>query len=74
MPILPGIEVELVPYCHTGCLKKTVPRLSSCCGGAVNSIISGFKQLHRSDFKLELLEIDGNALFEVTIYFAFSLS
>ena len=37
----------------TGCPKKTVSRLSSCCGGAVDSIISVYTQLHRSGFNYE---------------------
>ena len=38
---------------HTGCPKKTVSRLYVCCGGAVDSIISIFTQLHRSSLNLE---------------------
>ena len=30
-----------------------MPRLCGCCGGAVDSIISVFTQLHRSSFNLE---------------------
>ena len=32
---------------------KIVPRLRGCCGGAVDSMISVFTQLHRSDLNLE---------------------
>ena len=35
-----------------GCLKNVVARLCGYCGGAVDSIISFFRQLHRSSFKL----------------------
>ena len=45
---------SLEPLSHTrGCPKKIVPRLFFFCGGALDSIISLFTQLHRSGFKLE---------------------
>ena len=37
----------------TGCPSKIVPRLRGCYGGAIDSIISVFIQLHRSGFNLE---------------------
>ena len=36
-----------------GCPKKLVSRLCDCCGGAVDSSISSFKQLHRSMFNFD---------------------
>ena len=36
-----------------GVPKKNVPRLCDCCGGAIDTIISVFIQLHRSGFNLE---------------------
>ena len=40
-----------------GVAKKIVPHLCGCSGGAVDSIISVFTQLHKSDFNLELLTL-----------------
>ena len=37
----------------TGCHKKVVPRLCCFCGGVVDSIISGFVQLHRLGFNVK---------------------
>ena len=38
---------------HTGCPNKIVACLCGCCGGAVDSIVSVFTQLLRSDFNLD---------------------
>ena len=48
-----AMESSLYLYICKGCPKKIVPRLCSCCGGAVDSIISVFTQLHRTGSNLE---------------------
>ena len=42
----------LKKYHSTGCSKKFVPGFFGYCGGAVDSNISAFLQLHTPDFKL----------------------
>ena len=47
------LKCEISEIFSVKCLKKIVPRLYGYCGGAVNSIILVFTQVHRSSFNFD---------------------